>query len=114
MLEKPLSVRYVEKGVVTGFNSKLAARTKAFAAKYPQVRNTAGVGASGRADAFAQTAKVYLWDANTAFHQVLDDPKKYGFTNITGYGKASDLWGNSFHPSSTSTSRVCSLCFLVS
>ena len=42
MLEKPLSVRYVEKGVVTGFNSKLAARTKAFAAKYPQVSNPAG------------------------------------------------------------------------
>ncbi len=50
--------------------------------------------------------KAYFWDANTAFHQVLDDPKKYGFTNITGYGKTGDLWGNSFHPSSASMSRV--------
>nr|VWO99144.1 Plp [Ganoderma boninense] len=81
MLKKPLSVRYVEKDVITGFNSKLATRVKSFAAKYP-------------------SAKTYLWDANTAFHQVLDNPKKYGFTNITGYGQPGDLWGNSFHPSS--------------
>ena len=48
--------------------------------------------------------KTHLWDANTAFHQVLDNPKKYGFTNITGYGQPGDLWGNSFHPSSALTS----------
>ncbi len=55
----------------------------------------------------------HVWDSNTAFDVVLDDPTKYGFVDATSYGKTGDFWANNFHPSSASTSRLC-LCVLPS
>ncbi len=48
--------------------------------------------------------KAWIWDANVGFNNVLNDPKKYGFSDITSYGKTGDFWANSFHPSSASIS----------
>ena len=53
--------------------------------------------------------KAYIWDANVGFNNVLNDPKKYGFKNVTAIG---DFWANSFHPSSASISfpRFSAFC----
>ena len=47
-----------------------------------------------------------VWDSNSAFNVVLDDPAKYGFVDNTSFGQTGDFWANDFHPSSASTSRI--------
>ena len=54
--------------------------------------------------------KAYIWDANVGFNNVLNDPRKYGFKNVTAIG---DFWANSFHPSSASISFPLFLCVLL-
>ncbi|KAI1790389.1 fungal cellulose binding domain-containing protein [Ganoderma leucocontextum] len=73
--------RLLEKNTVIDYNNKLADKAKAFQAKY-----------SG--------AKTWLWDSNGAMNNILDNYKKYGFTNITAWGGPGDFWGNNFHPCS--------------
>ena len=48
--------------------------------------------------------KHHVWDSNTAFSVVLDDPTKYGFVDATSFGQTGDFWANDFHPSSASIS----------
>ena len=47
-----------------------------------------------------------VWDSNSAFNVVLDDPTKYGFVDNTSFGQTGDFWANDFHPSSASTSQT--------
>ena len=44
--------------------------------------------------------KTWLWDSNTAFTTVLDNPTAYGFVDAVSYGGTNDFWGNNYHPSS--------------
>ncbi|KAI0363990.1 hypothetical protein BV20DRAFT_974951 [Pilatotrama ljubarskyi] len=81
MLSQAASAQALEKQVIAGYNTKLAARAAAFQAA------NAGV-------------KTWFWDSNTAFSTVLDNPTKYGFVDNTSYGAAGDFWGNNYHPSS--------------
>ncbi|KAM5537864.1 hypothetical protein V8D89_008340 [Ganoderma adspersum] len=78
MLAKSASARSLQKSVMDGYNYRLAVRVHSWAAKYPGV-------------------KAHIWDANVGFNNVLNDPKKYGFKNVTAVG---DFWANDFHPSS--------------
>ncbi|KAJ7240646.1 hypothetical protein B0H12DRAFT_52251 [Mycena haematopus] len=70
----------VLKAVIEGFNSKLAAKVKAF--------KTQNHGVS-----------TWSWDAYTAFNIILDSPKKYGFVDNSSYGEPGDFWANTYHPS---------------
>ncbi|KAI8978263.1 hypothetical protein BD414DRAFT_553943 [Trametes punicea] len=81
MLAQDASAQALEKQVIAGYNSKLAARAAAFQSANPGV-------------------KTWLWDSNTAFTTVLDDPTAYGFVDATSYGNPGDFWGNNYHPSS--------------
>ncbi|KAM5544881.1 hypothetical protein V8D89_001779 [Ganoderma adspersum] len=82
MLAQSADAQALEKTVITGYNSKLAARAQSFAAA------NAGV-------------KTWLWDSNAAFTTVLDDPTAYGFVDNTSYGdNTNDFWGNNYHSSS--------------
>ncbi|PIL33756.1 hypothetical protein GSI_04381 [Ganoderma sinense ZZ0214-1] len=56
-----------------------------------------------RAQAFASShwgVRQFVWDSNSAFNVVLDNPTKYGFVDATSYGQTGDFWANDFHPSS--------------
>ncbi|KAI0669432.1 hypothetical protein C8Q78DRAFT_977627 [Trametes maxima] len=81
MLAQDASAQALEKKVITGYNTKLAARVAAFEAA------NAGV-------------KTWQWDSSTAFTTVLDDPTKFGFVDATSFGGTGDFWGNNLHPSS--------------
>ncbi|KAM5537865.1 hypothetical protein V8D89_008341 [Ganoderma adspersum] len=71
----------LQKTVVTDYNSKLASRAQSFASSHWGVRHR-------------------VWDSNSAFNVVLDDPTKYGFVDNTSFGQTGDFWANDFHPSS--------------
>ncbi|KIP09018.1 carbohydrate esterase family 16 protein [Phlebiopsis gigantea 11061_1 CR5-6] len=71
----------LEASVIAGYNSKLAQRAAALTTNHTD-------------------AKTWLWDSNTAFSIVLDDPTAYGFIDNTSYGNTGDFWGNNYHPSS--------------
>ncbi|CDO77590.1 Carbohydrate Esterase Family 16 protein [Trametes cinnabarina] len=81
MLAQDASAQALEKQVIAGYNTKLAARAASF-----QAANT-GV-------------KTWLWDSNAAFTTVLNNPTAYGFVDATSYGNTGDFWGNNYHPSS--------------
>ncbi|PIL28366.1 hypothetical protein GSI_09517 [Ganoderma sinense ZZ0214-1] len=82
MLAQSADAQALEKTVIAGYNSKLAARAQSFAAA------NAGV-------------TTWLWDSNAAFTKVLDDPTAYGFVDNTSYGdNTNDFWGNNYHSSS--------------
>ncbi|KAI0330409.1 hypothetical protein GY45DRAFT_1250928 [Cubamyces sp. BRFM 1775] len=81
MLSQAASAQALEKQVIAGYNSKLVARAAAFQAANDGV-------------------KTWIWDSNTAFSTVLDDPTAYGFVDATSYGGQGDFWGNNYHPSS--------------
>ncbi|GLB37982.1 putative cellulose-binding GDSL lipase acylhydrolase [Lyophyllum shimeji] len=82
MLSQGSSATAAEKTVITGFNSKLAAKVAAFKA--------ANSGVS-----------TWIWDSNAAFTTILNNPTAYGFVDATCYGSAAnDFWGNNYHPSS--------------
>ncbi|KAF5374669.1 hypothetical protein D9615_008983 [Tricholomella constricta] len=82
MLAQPASSQAAEKTVITGFNSKLAAKVSAFKA--------ANSGVS-----------TWIWDSNASFTTILNSPTTYGFKDATSYGSASNqFWGNDYHPSS--------------
>lgn len=82
MLAQAASARAAEKTVITGFNSKLAAKVSAFKA--------ANSGVS-----------TWIWDSNASFTTILNSPTSYGFKDATSYGSASNqFWGNDYHPSS--------------
>jgi len=71
-----------EKAVITGFNTKLAAKIATFKA------NNSGV-------------TTYLWDSNAQFTTILNAPTSYGFQDSTSYGTGPQyFWGNNYHPSS--------------
>lgn len=65
------------------FNSALAGHISAFASNNP--------------DAIAMS-----FDANAWFNSVLDEPEKFGFTNVTGFCTCADpegfFWFNAGHP----------------
>jgi phospholipase/lecithinase/hemolysin len=68
--------------VISDFNTKLLSRISTFKS------SNSGV-------------KTYVWDAWTAFTQILNNPTAYGFADNTTYGSApTDFWGNNYHPSS--------------
>ncbi|TFY83227.1 hypothetical protein EWM64_g783 [Hericium alpestre] len=81
MLAQSTSAQALEKSVIAGFNSKLADRASNLTTAHTGV-------------------KTWVWDSNTAFGQVLDDPTAYGFVDSTSYGGTGDFWGNNLHPSS--------------
>ncbi|KAA1470460.1 hypothetical protein DENSPDRAFT_775132 [Dentipellis sp. KUC8613] len=81
MLAQAASAQALEKSVIVGFNSKLATRVSNLTTTHSGV-------------------KTWLWDSNTAFSQVLNNPATYGFVDNTSYGGTGDFWGNNYHPSS--------------
>ncbi|TBU26745.1 hypothetical protein BD311DRAFT_808224 [Dichomitus squalens] len=81
MLAQSADAQALEKTVIAGFNSKLAARAQSFAAANSGVTT-------------------WLWDSNTAFTTVLDNPTAYGFVDAVSYGGTNDFWGNNYHSSS--------------
>ncbi|TFY55804.1 hypothetical protein EVG20_g9187 [Dentipellis fragilis] len=81
MLAQGASAQALEKSVIAGFNSKLATRVTNLTTTHSGV-------------------KTWLWDSNTAFTQVLNNPATYGFVDNTSYGGTGDFWGNNYHPSS--------------
>ncbi|OCB85840.1 hypothetical protein A7U60_g7194 [Sanghuangporus baumii] len=81
MLQQSADARNLEKTGITGYNSKLAARATQLKA------NNTGV----------QTS---VWDSNTAFTVILDNPTSFGFVDATSYGGTGSFWGNDYHPSS--------------
>ncbi|KAK7691966.1 hypothetical protein QCA50_005371 [Cerrena zonata] len=85
MLSQAASAQALEKSVIDGYNSKLATRVANFKAQ------NAGV-------------QTWIWDSNTAFGAILDDPKGNGFVDATSYGNTGDFWGNNYHPSSAAHS----------
>ena len=34
-----------------------------------------------------------MWDSNSAFSLILDNPTVFGFTDATSYGGTDDFWG---------------------
>ncbi|KAH8110570.1 hypothetical protein DFH11DRAFT_1514184 [Phellopilus nigrolimitatus] len=81
MLAEPASAQALEKSIIAGFNSKLVDRVTQLKA------NNTGV-------------STWIWDSNTAFTQVLDDPTAFGFIDNTSFGGTGDFWGNNYHSSS--------------
>ncbi|KZV76539.1 carbohydrate esterase family 16 protein [Peniophora sp. CONT] len=73
------SVQALLKSCITDFNTKLAQRASALASTHSGV-------------------KTWIYDANTAFNKVLDNPTAYGFSDATSYGGETDFWGNNLHP----------------
>ncbi|KAI1790393.1 fungal cellulose binding domain-containing protein [Ganoderma leucocontextum] len=80
-LNKSYDTRLLEKTTIIDYNIKLVDNANAFQAKYSGV-------------------KTWVWHSNGAFETILNNYKKYGFTNITAWGGAGDFWGNNYHPSS--------------
>ncbi|KAI0785774.1 hypothetical protein C8Q75DRAFT_722141 [Abortiporus biennis] len=80
MLAQDASAQALEKTVIAGFNTKLAAKISSFKA------NNTGV-------------STWLFDSNAAFTAVLDNPQANGFVDATSYGNTGDFWGNNYHPS---------------
>ncbi|KAK0196260.1 SGNH hydrolase-type esterase domain-containing protein [Armillaria mellea] len=71
-----------EKSVIEGFNTKLTARAASLKANHSDVAT-------------------WIWDSNTAFTAILDNPTSYGFEDATTFGDAPNIfWGNNYHPSS--------------
>jgi len=82
MLAQSASAQAAEKTIISGFNSKLAAKISAFKAANSDV-------------------STWLWNSNAAFTTILNSPTTYGFVDATSYGSASNqFWGNNYHPSS--------------
>ncbi|KAJ7744890.1 hypothetical protein B0H16DRAFT_1663994 [Mycena metata] len=69
------------KSVILTYNSKLAAKVASFKA------NNTGV-------------TTWLWDANTEFNTILNNPTQFGFVDAVSFGNTGDFWGNNYHPSS--------------
>ncbi|KII86059.1 carbohydrate esterase family 16 protein, partial [Plicaturopsis crispa FD-325 SS-3] len=72
-LAQGASAAALEKTVLDGFNTKLAAAIDSFAA------NNTGV-------------KTWLYDSNAEFTTILDSPTTYGFADATSYGGTDDFW----------------------
>ncbi|OCH93528.1 hypothetical protein OBBRIDRAFT_749512 [Obba rivulosa] len=81
MTPQGATVCATEAAVIADYNSKLAARAESLQSAHSGVQT-------------------WVWDSNTAFSIVLDDPQAYGFVDNTSYGNAGDFWGNNLHPSS--------------
>ncbi|KAL5512574.1 hypothetical protein ACEPAG_3227 [Sanghuangporus baumii] len=81
MLQQSTDAQNLEKTVIAGYNSKLAVRATQFKA------NNTGV-------------QTWVWDSNTAFTVILDNPTAFGFIDATSYGGTGSFWGNDYHPSS--------------
>ncbi|KAJ6543643.1 hypothetical protein B0H10DRAFT_1371991 [Mycena sp. CBHHK59/15] len=81
MLAQAASAQALEKTVIAGFNTKLAAKIASFKA------NNTGV-------------TTWLWDSNAAFTTILNAPTQFGFIDAVSYGNTGDFWGNDYHPSS--------------
>ncbi|KAJ7105192.1 hypothetical protein C8R44DRAFT_834466 [Mycena epipterygia] len=80
MLAESTTSQALEKTVIAGFNTKLAAKITSFKA------NNTGV-------------TTWLWDANTAFTTILNAPTQFGFVDAVSFGNTGDFWGNNYHPS---------------
>jgi len=81
MLAQSTDAQALEKSVIIDFNTRLASRVTQFG------KNNTGV-------------QTWLWDSNTAFTTVLNDPTAYGFVDAVSYGNTGDFWGNNLHPTS--------------
>ncbi|KAF9260860.1 hypothetical protein L218DRAFT_563735 [Marasmius fiardii PR-910] len=72
--------------VIVDYNSKLKTRVKSLSSSFSGV-------------------KTWVWDSNSTFTPILNNPTAYGFRDATTYGAGTDLfWGNDnqgLHPSST-------------
>ena len=38
-------------------------------------------------------SQTWIWDSNSVFSMILDDPTAYGFVDATSYGNTGDFWG---------------------
>jgi len=81
MLAQPASAQSLEKTVIKDFNSQLTSAITKFKSGNSNVRT-------------------WVWDSNTAFSTILDNPSAYGFSSATSYGGTNDFWGNNYHPGS--------------
>ncbi|KAG9126487.1 hypothetical protein FRC07_003233 [Ceratobasidium sp. 392] len=82
MLAQSAADQAAEAAVITGFNSKLAAKASSFASSHSGV-------------------KTWVYDSASKINTLLDSPSKYGFQDATSYGDGSTLmWCNNYHISS--------------
>ena len=89
MLAYDASVQALLKSCIADFNTKLSQRASDLAATHSGVQT-------------------WVYDANSAFNKILDNPTAYGFTDATSYGGANDFWGYDiiYNPSMLSTHTV--------
>ncbi|KAJ6534176.1 hypothetical protein B0H19DRAFT_1185452 [Mycena capillaripes] len=80
MLAQSTAAQALEKTVIAGFNTKLAAKIASFKA------SNSGV-------------TTWLWDSNAAFTTILNAPTQFGFVDAVSFGNTGDFWGNNYHPS---------------
>ena len=73
MLAQSTQAQALEKSVIADFNSKLAQR----AANYTAAHGYA----------------TWVFDSNTAFAKILNNPTAFGFADATSYGNANSFWG---------------------
>ena len=74
MLAQSTDSQALEKSVIADYNSKLITRANDFKT------NNTGV-------------TTWIWDSNSVFSTILDDPTAYGFVDATSYGNTGDFWG---------------------
>ncbi|KAI0060553.1 hypothetical protein BV25DRAFT_1839600 [Artomyces pyxidatus] len=74
MLAQDTSAQALEKTVIADYNEKLAKRATTLRLTHPGV-------------------KTWIFDSNTAFTTILNDPTKYGFADATSFGNATSFWG---------------------
>ncbi|KAJ7837904.1 hypothetical protein B0H13DRAFT_2239814 [Mycena leptocephala] len=79
MLAQSTSAQALEKSVIAGFNTKLAAKIAAFKAANSGVTT-------------------WIWDSNAAFTTILNSPTQFGFVDAVSFGNTGDFWGNNYHP----------------
>jgi phospholipase/lecithinase/hemolysin len=74
MISQGASAQALEKSVISGYNSKLSSRVANLTSTHSGV-------------------KTWLFDSNTAFTTILNNPTAYGFADATSYGNANSFWG---------------------
>lgn len=92
MLAGPASAQALEKSVIDTFNDKLADKISEFKITHPGVFRLYRCMHVNPVLTTDLQVRTYLWDSNSAFTTILNDPTKYGFVDATSYGAPGDFW----------------------
>lgn len=97
MISHPASELAVEKTVISGYNSKLVDRVNAFRNSHSGVRSRLTIYNLPVDSYSVSQVTTKIWDSNSAFTVVLNNPMQYGFVNTTSSGQTGDFWGYVLH-----------------